>query len=143
MESAWPIAITTSKLTSRILLDRSSSFDLPSGFTTDLSKSNSTSAAKVTFSATGLGLGAGAAGFTSCVGCGAGAGAGAGAGLGAGCGAGFGASCWVAHPAATTAARRRAQAFLIILAPVVFDLVTKKAMSFNALRDRRGHSAIS
>jgi hypothetical protein len=34
----------------------SSSFDLPSGLITALSKSNSTSAAKVTFSATGFGF---------------------------------------------------------------------------------------
>src|SRR4029079_5435062 len=120
IESAWPLAIPTSRWPPRILLDRSSSFDLPSGFTTDLSKSNSTSAANVTFSATGFGFaGSGAgfgAGFTS--GTGAGVGAGAGAGFGAGSGAGFGASCWVAQPAAKAAAKKSAQAFFIIVSPV-------------------------
>src|SRR5262245_62472424 len=53
--SVWPIAMITSRATPFSLLTRSSSFALPSGFSTALSKSNSTSAAKVTFSVTGFG----------------------------------------------------------------------------------------
>src|SRR5262245_2795127 len=96
------MAITTSRLMPFILFDRSSSFDLPSGLITDLSKSNSTSAAKVIFSATGFGL-VSAAGFGASGAGLAGAGAGAGAGVGAGAGAGAGASC-VAQPAANASA---------------------------------------
>src|SRR2546421_465365 len=95
------------------LLERSSSFALPSGFTTDLSKSNSTSAAKVTFSATGFGFG-GSAGFTTGVGAGAGAGAGAGFGSGGG---GFGGSC-VAQPAAKVSATASSQAFFVMFPPI-------------------------
>src|SRR5688572_31134494 len=103
MESAWPMAITTSRLTPLALFEMSSSFDLPSGLITALSKSNSTSAAKVTFSATGLGFsgaglgfsGSGARGLGS--GGGGGLGAGTGAGGGAGGASGFGGS--VAQPA--------------------------------------------
>src|SRR5207247_66964 len=103
------MAMTTSRLTPRTLLARSSSFSLPSGLTTAGSKSNPTVAAKVTFSAAGFGFGAGGggAGLTS----------GAGAGGGAGGGAGFGGSC-VAHPAANANATRSSQLFLIILPPV-------------------------
>src|SRR3954469_10189041 len=107
-ESACPMAITTSRLMPFILFARSSSFDLPSGLITDLSKSNSTSAAKVIFSATGLGLAASGAGF------GAGAGVeGAGAGTGAGAGAGAGAS-WVAHPAANASAPSQSHVLVFI-----------------------------
>src|SRR3954464_5853791 len=110
-ESACPMAITTSRLMPFILFARSSSFDLPSGLITDLSKSNSTSAAKVIFSATGFGLAASGAGF----GAGAGAGVeGAGAGIGAGAGAGAGASC-VAHPAANASAPSQSHVFVFIL----------------------------
>src|SRR5687768_13746611 len=95
MESAWPMAITTSRLMPLTLPARSSSFERPSGLITDLSKSNSTSAAKVTFSATGLGFASGfGAGFGSGFGAGGGgggAGFGWGAGVGAGVGSGFGA----------------------------------------------------
>src|SRR6185436_891910 len=62
IESVWPIAITTSRLTSFTLPARSSSFDLPSGLMVALSKSNSTSAANVIFSATGFGFATGAGG---------------------------------------------------------------------------------
>src|SRR5688500_4049268 len=92
MVSAWPMAMTTSRLMPLTLLVRSSSLDLPSGLTTALSKSNSTSAAKVTFSATGLGLGAGFGASGAGAGgggAGLGSGAGAGAGAGVGCGAGL------------------------------------------------------
>src|SRR4051812_5767272 len=110
MESACPMAITTSRLIPFILFARSSSFDLPSGLITDLSKSNSTSAAKVIFSATGFGLAASGAGFGA-----AGAGVeGAGAGIGAGAGAGAGASC-VAHPAANASAPSQSHVFVFIL----------------------------
>src|SRR6185436_14813062 len=129
------MAITTSRLTPRTLPERSSSFDLPSGFTTDLSKSNSTSAAKVTFSATGFGFGGGSAGFTSALGVGAGAGAGAGAGGG---GAGLGGSC-VAHPAAKANANAKAQVFFVMFPPVL----VKKSIGIKVLREGRAHSAIS
>src|SRR5262245_47606083 len=65
----------TSSATPLSLLTRSSSFALPSGLSTALSKSNSTSAAKVTFSVTGFGGGAGGGG---------GGGGGAAAGFGGG-----------------------------------------------------------
>src|SRR5688572_9628583 len=107
------MAITTSRLMPRTLLAMSSSFDLPSGLITALSKSNSTSAAKVTFSATGLGFSGAGLGFS---GAGAGAGAGFGAGGGAGLGSGFGGS--VAHPAANASATRSNQTFLIIFPPL-------------------------
>src|SRR5690242_12619725 len=97
----------------RTFAARSSSFALPSGFTTDLSKSKRTSAAKVTFSATGFGFGAGSGGF----GAGAGAGAGVGAGCGSGLGAGFGGSC-VAQAASARAATK-ANALDFIPPPVL------------------------
>src|SRR3954468_15421169 len=105
------MAITTSRLMPRILPERSSSFALPSGLTTDLSKSKSTSAAKVTFSATGLGFGG--SGFGS--GFRAGCGAGAGAGGGAGGGAGFGSS--VAQATASAVKATRTHALFLILPP--------------------------
>jgi hypothetical protein len=80
IESVWPIAITTSRLIALTLFARSSSFALPSGLSTDLSKSNSTSAASVTFSATGAGFGF--------AGAGAGGGGGGGGGGGTATGAG-------------------------------------------------------
>src|SRR5258705_3445863 len=104
------------------LFARSSSFERPSGLTTALSKSNSTSAAYVTFSATGLGF---ASGFGS--GLGAGAGAATGAGAGAGSGAGLGASC-VAQAATQTTATR-IDAFLIIFYP------PENFLGINRLRD--------
>src|SRR5215204_2028273 len=94
----------------------SSSFDLPSGLTTALSKSNRTSAAKVTFSATGLGFSGSGLGFST-GGAGCGAGAGLGAGGGAGLGSGFGGS--VAHPAENASATRSIHTFFIILIPAV------------------------
>src|ERR1700716_3138441 len=109
ISSAWPIAITTSRLIVFTLAARSSSLALPAGLRSALSKSKFTSAAKVTFSATGLGFGSG-------LGSGFGSGLGAGVGAGAGAGAGAGGSC-VAHPAAKTAATTRIQRFLIILLP--------------------------
>src|SRR5688572_15085149 len=122
IESACPMAITTSRLMPRTLVARSSSFDLPSGLITDLSKSNSTSAAKVTFSATGLGfasgLGAGAGGGGGGAGLGSGAGAGFGAGTGSGCGAGLGSS-GVAHAAANAPATSSENKFLIIRSPLL------------------------
>src|SRR3990172_8318401 len=77
--SVWPIAMITSSVVPPSLPTRSSIRALPAGFSTDLSKSNSTSAANVTFSVTGLGAGL-AAGLT---------GAGAGAAGGGGAAAGF------------------------------------------------------
>src|SRR5205085_5695906 len=110
----------------------SSSFDLPSGFTTDLSKSNSTSAAKVTFSATGFGFGSGrGSGF----GAGAGSGAGFGAGAGAGTGAGFAGSC-VAQAVANAIAMSRLHVFFGIGSP-------RKLFAINGLQERRGNSAIT
>src|SRR5258705_3917271 len=106
------------------LFARSSSFERPSGLTTALSKSNSTSAAYVTFSATGLGF---ASGFGSGLGAGAGAATGAGAGAGAGSGAGLGASC-VAQAATKTTATR-IDAFLIIFYP------PENFLGINRLRD--------
>src|SRR3990172_1137257 len=82
IRSVWPIAITTSRLTPLILPTRSSSLPLASGLITALSKSNSASAAMVTFSMTGLGAGGLRAG-----GLGAGFG-GVAAGLGVGMGLG-------------------------------------------------------
>src|SRR5688572_14139774 len=114
------MAITTSRLMPRTLLERSSSFDLPSGLTTALSKSNSTSAAKVTFSATGFGFSGAGLGFSGAgagAGFGAGGGAGFGAGGGAGLGSGFGGS--VAQPAAKATATRSSHSFLIIVPSAV------------------------
>src|SRR2546421_7072541 len=105
------MAITTSRLTPRTLPARSSSFDLPSGLITDLSKSNSTSAAKVTFSATGLGFASGLASGGG--GAGLGSGFGAGVGIGWGLGAGFGSSV-VAQAAANATATSTANRFLVI-----------------------------
>src|SRR5262245_37232442 len=107
MESVWPMAMTTSRFMPFILLVRSSSLALPSGLIAALSKSNSTSAAKVTFSATGFGLAASGAGF------GAAGAAGAGAGVGAGAGAGAGASC-VAQPTTKANAADHSQNVLFI-----------------------------
>src|SRR5262245_32126306 len=76
--SVWPIAMITSSATPFSLLTRSSSFALPSGRSTALSKSNSTSAANVTFSVTGFGGGAATGGG------GGGGGGGAAIGLGGG-----------------------------------------------------------
>src|SRR5687767_8730022 len=103
MESACPTAITTSRLMPFTLLARSSSFDLPSGLITDLSKSNSTSAAKVIFSATGLGFASGLASGFGGGGAGLGSGFGAGVGIGWGLGVGFGSSV-VAQAAANATA---------------------------------------
>src|SRR5882762_5566187 len=73
--------MTTSRLTSRSLLTRSSSFDLASGRITYRSKSKLTVDAVVTFSGFGAGFG-GAGGGGGGGACGAGAGGGAGAGSG-------------------------------------------------------------
>src|SRR5262245_63848058 len=129
------MAITTSRLTPRALLEMSSSFDLPSGLITALSKSNSTSAANVTFSATGFGFSGSGLGFgASGTGAGAGLGSGGGAGLGAGGGAGLGSgfSGSVAHPAANASATRSSQTFLIIFPPAERNLLAIKS-----LRDSR------
>src|SRR6267154_1461888 len=72
--------MTTSRLTSRSLVTRSSSFDLASGRITYRSKSKLTVDAVVTFS--GFGAGFGGAGGGGGGACGAGAGGGAGAGSG-------------------------------------------------------------
>src|ERR1051325_2672902 len=104
MESAWPMAMMTSRLTPFALPARSSSFERPSGLITDLSKSKSTSAAKVIFSATGLGFSAGF-GF-------------AGAGTGSGLASGVGSE--VAQPAAKATATNTASRFLVIRSPPVF-----------------------
>src|SRR5688500_4963212 len=131
------MAITTSRLMPRTLFDTSSSFDLPSGLITDLSKSKNTSAANVIFSATGLGFSGAGFGFSgSGAGFGAGGGAGFGAGGGAGLGSGFGGS--VAHPAANASATRSSQTFFIIFPPLF-----GKTFWIKSLRDPRGHSAIS
>src|SRR5438876_10202983 len=83
MRSACPTAMTTSRLTSRSLLTRSSSFDLASGRITYRSKSKLTVDAVVTFSGLGAGAaGAGGGGFGNAWGAGAGAGGGSGAGPG-------------------------------------------------------------
>src|SRR6202008_1123085 len=105
----------------RALFEMSASFDLPSGLITALSKSNSTSAANVTFSATGCGFSGAGFGFSGArAGAGAGAGGGGGAGFGAGGGAGFGSGFGgsVAHPAANASAIRSSQTLLIIFPPV-------------------------
>src|SRR5437660_4028276 len=81
MRSACPTAMTTSRLTSRSLVTRSSSLDLASGRITYRSKSKLTVDAVVTFSAFGAGFG-GAGGGGGGGACGAGAGGGAGAGSG-------------------------------------------------------------
>src|SRR5688572_31426075 len=114
----------TSRLMPRTLFERSSSFERPSGLTTALSNSNSTSAAKVTFSATGLGFSGSGLGF-GCSGAGFGSGGGAGftggggggvgAGGGAGLGSGFGGS--VAQPAAKAAAMKSIHTFFIFVPP--------------------------
>src|SRR3989475_4268020 len=83
MRSACPTAMTTSRLTSRSLVTRSSSFDLASGRITYRSKSKLTVDAVVTFSGFGAGFAAGGGGGGAGGGaCGAGAGGGAGAGSG-------------------------------------------------------------
>src|SRR6185436_15841656 len=110
------MAITTSRLTPFALPARSSSFERPSGLITDLSKSNSTSAAKVIFSATGLGFSAGFGGAGGGAGLGSGLGAGAGAGTGSGVASGFGGS-EVAQPAAKATATNTANRFLVIRSP--------------------------
>src|SRR6267143_1844789 len=76
--------MTTSRLTSRSLLTRSSSFDLASGRITYRSKSKLTVDAVVTFSGFGAGFGGAGGGGGGGGGgaCGAGAGGGAGAGSG-------------------------------------------------------------
>src|SRR3989442_12832881 len=90
MRSACPTAMTTSRLTSRSLPTRSSSFDLASGRITYRSKSKLTVDAVVTFSGFGPGFG------------GAGGGGGGGGGL-RGCGrGGRGAGAGVASPPADT-----------------------------------------
>src|SRR3989442_10174504 len=80
MRSACPTAMTTSRLTSRSLPTRSSSFDLASGRITYRSKSKLTVDAVVTFSGFGPGFG----------GAGGGGGGGGAFGVGAGGGAGGG-----------------------------------------------------
>src|SRR2546425_9552342 len=83
MRSACPTAMTTSRLTSRSLPTRSSSFDLASGRITYRSKSKLTVDAVVTFSGFGAGFGgAGGGGGGGGGACGAGAGGGSGAGFG-------------------------------------------------------------
>src|ERR671936_1964639 len=125
--------MTTSRLIPRTFEERSSSFALPSGFTTDLSKSKSTSAANVTFSATGFGFGSGlGSGFGSGFG-----GGGGGAGLGAGAGSGLGGSC-VAQPTASATTAASIQAFFIVPPPLVIN-----AIRIKSLQDPRGHSAIT
>src|SRR5690349_4646903 len=113
------MAITTSRLTPFALPARSSSFERPSGLITDLSKSNSTSAAKVIFSATGFGFSAtGFGGAGGGAGVASGFGAGAGAGTGSGVASGFGGS-EVAQPAANATATNTASRFLVIRSPLV------------------------
>src|SRR6185295_3216341 len=122
IESAWPIAITTSRLTPFALPARSSSFERPSGLITDLSKSNSTSAAKVIFSATGFGFsGAGLGAAGGGAGLGSGFGADAGVGTGSGLASGFGASV-VAQAAANATATSIANRFLVIRSRLLFVL---------------------
>src|ERR1044071_7202938 len=118
MESAWPMAMMTSRLTPFALPARSSSFERPSGLITDLSKSKSTSAAKVIFSATGLGFSAGFGGAGGGAGLGSGLGAGAGAGTGSGLASAVGSE--VAQPAAKATATNTASRFLVIRSPPVF-----------------------
>src|SRR6058998_680347 len=76
MRSACPTAMTTSRLTSRSLVTRSSSLDLASGRITYRSKSKLTVDAVVTFSAFGAGFGGAGGGGGGGGACGAGAGAG-------------------------------------------------------------------
>src|SRR5688500_7017663 len=116
------MAITTSRFTPLALLEMSSSFERPSGLMVALSKSKSTSAAKVTFSATGFafsgsGLGFSGSGFGAGGGAGftGGGGGGVGAGGGAGLGSGFGGS--VAQPAAKAAAMKSIHTFFIFVPP--------------------------
>src|SRR2546422_3997218 len=80
MRSACPTAMTTSRLTSRSLPTRSSSFDLASGRITYRSKSKLTVDAVVTFSGFGPGFGGAGGGGGGGGACGAGAGGGAGGG---------------------------------------------------------------
>src|SRR2546426_10534241 len=95
MRSACPTAMTTSRLTSRSLPTRSSSFDLASGRITYRSKSKLTVDAVVTFSGFGAGFG-GAGG-------GGGGGGALGAGAGGGAGGGSGAAAQPAKPSRTSA----------------------------------------
>src|SRR5688572_343833 len=132
----------TSRLMPLTLFARSSSFERPSGLTTALSNSNSTSAAKVTFSATGLGFsgsglgfGCSGAGFGSGGGAGftGGGGGGAGAGGGAGLGSGFGGS--VAQPAAKAAAMKSIHIFFIFAPPLL--AVIGKTFVVRNLREQK------
>src|SRR5262245_15562455 len=114
------MAITTSRLMPFTLLARSSSFERPSGLITDLSKSNSTSAAKVTFSATGLGLASGLASGFGGGGAGLGSGfGGTGVGTGSGLGAGLGSSV-VAQAAAKATATSTRNRFLVMFSLLSF-----------------------
>src|SRR2546426_7900458 len=81
MRSACPTAMTTSRLTSRSLPTRSSSFDLASGRITYRSKSKLTVDAVVTFSGFGAGFGGAGGGGGGRGACGAGGRGGAGAGF--------------------------------------------------------------
>src|SRR5262245_4505457 len=119
------MAITTSRLTPRALFEMSSSFDLPSGLITALSKSNSTSAAKVTFSATGLGFSGSGLGFSGSAARGLGSGGGGGFGAGTGAGAGAGASGSVAQPAAIASATSSIQILLVIDSPEILGYPKK------------------
>src|SRR6266704_3089076 len=83
MRSACPTAMTTSRLTSRRFVTRSSSFDLASGRITYRSKSKLTVDAVVTFSGFGAGFGGGGGGGGGACGAGAGGGVGAGSGVAA------------------------------------------------------------
>src|SRR5437899_6028857 len=83
MRSACPTAMTTSRLTSRSLVTRSSSLDLASGRITYRSKSKLTVDAVVTFSAFGGGFGGAGGGGGGACGAGAEGGAGAGSGVAA------------------------------------------------------------
>src|SRR5688572_25776039 len=121
------MAITTSRFTPLALLEMSSSFERPSGLMVALSKSKSTSAAKVTFSATGFGFSGSGLGFSgSGFGAGGGAGftggggGGVGAGGGAGLGSGFGGS--VAQPAANASAATSIRSFFIFVPPLLEKL---------------------
>src|SRR5882762_8609896 len=96
----------TSRLMPDILLTRSSSLALPSGFRVDLLKSKNASAAKVTFSVVGTGMGAGAGGAAT------GAGGGAGATTGAG-GGGFSAPSHSAMAVAGVQVPSRQQSSLV------------------------------
>src|SRR5437867_5915708 len=83
MRSACPTAMTTSRLTSRSFVTRSSSLDLASGRITYRSKSKFTVDAVVIFSGFGAGFGGGGGGGGGACGAGAGGGAGAGSGVAA------------------------------------------------------------